>query len=54
MVLACLAHWYISMLYVVPVLGIGLWCWRSTRRGKKPGGPGATPKSGDAPVTPSA
>ncbi len=31
-VLACLTHWYISMLYVVPVVGVGAWGWWSSRR----------------------
>ncbi len=30
--LACLMHWYVSMLYVVPVLAVGGWGWWSTRR----------------------
>jgi hypothetical protein len=30
--LACLMHWYISMLYVVPVLAVGGWCWWSSKR----------------------
>jgi len=30
--LACLTHWYISMLYVVPVVGVGGWGWWSSRR----------------------
>jgi hypothetical protein len=30
--LACLTHWYISMLYVVPVLVVGGWCWWSSKR----------------------
>jgi hypothetical protein len=30
--LACLMHWYISMLYVVPVLAVGGWGWWSTKR----------------------
>jgi hypothetical protein len=30
--LACLMHWYISMLYVVPVLVVGGWCWWSSKR----------------------
>jgi len=30
--LACLTHWYISMLYVVPVVGVGGWGWWSTKR----------------------
>jgi len=32
MVLACLMHWYISMLYVVPVVAVGGWCWWSSKR----------------------
>jgi hypothetical protein len=32
MVLACLMHWYISMLYVVPVLGVGGWGWWSSKK----------------------
>ncbi len=30
--LACLTHWYVSMLYVVPVVGVGAWGWWSSRR----------------------
>jgi hypothetical protein len=30
--LACLMHWYISMLYVVPVVGVGAWGWWSSKR----------------------
>jgi len=30
--LACLTHWYISLLYVVPVLAVGGWGWWSARR----------------------
>jgi hypothetical protein len=30
--LACLTHWYTSMLYVVPVLAVGGWGWWSARR----------------------
>jgi hypothetical protein len=29
---ACLTHWYISMLYVVPVVGVGGWGWWSSKR----------------------
>ncbi len=29
--LACLMHWYISMLYVVPVVAVGGWCWWSSK-----------------------
>ncbi len=38
--LACLMHWYISMLYVVPVLAVGGWCyWSSKRMSRRSGGP---------------
>jgi hypothetical protein len=30
--LACLMHWYISMMYVVPVVGVGGWGWYSSKR----------------------
>ena len=30
--LACLMHWYISMLYVVPVATVGGWGWWSSKR----------------------
>jgi hypothetical protein len=30
--LACLYHWYISMLYVVPVVAVGGWGWYSSKR----------------------
>jgi hypothetical protein len=30
--LACLMHWYISMMYVVPVLAVGGWGWYSSKR----------------------
>jgi hypothetical protein len=33
--LACLTHWYISMLYVVPVLAVGGWGWWSARRSSR-------------------
>lgn len=46
--LACLMHWYVSMLYVVPVLAVGGWGWWSSRRmsrkrgsSGRPGGVGA-------------
>ena len=32
MILACLTHWYVSLLYVVPVLAVGGWGWWSSRR----------------------
>jgi hypothetical protein len=30
--IACLMHWYISMMFVVPVLAVVGWCWLSGRR----------------------
>ncbi|HEX4467039.1 MAG TPA: hypothetical protein VH025_07615 [Solirubrobacteraceae bacterium] len=30
--LACLMHWYVSLLYVVPVVAVGGWGWWSARR----------------------
>ncbi len=30
--IACLMHWYISMMYVVPVVAVGGWGWLSSRR----------------------
>jgi hypothetical protein len=39
-------HWYISMLYVVPVLAVGGWGWWSTKRMSRrktpPGSTGST------------
>jgi hypothetical protein len=32
MTLACLTHWYVSMLYIVPVLAVGGWGWWSAKR----------------------
>ena len=29
--LACLMHWYVSALYVAPVVAVGGWGWWSTR-----------------------
>jgi len=29
---ACLMHWYISMMYVVPVVAVGGWGWLSSKR----------------------
>lgn len=34
-VLACLTHWYVSLLYVVPVVAVGGWGWWSARRMSK-------------------
>jgi hypothetical protein len=44
MTLACLTHWYVSMLYVVPVLAVGGWGWWSAKRAarnKRAGAPQA-------------
>jgi hypothetical protein len=30
--LGCLMHWYISMMYVVPVVAVGGWGWLSSKR----------------------
>ena len=48
--LACLMHWYISMMYVGPVVGGGGWGWLSTKRMARrkaegqAGGTGAQPE----------
>ncbi|HEX3433746.1 MAG TPA: hypothetical protein VHT25_06750 [Solirubrobacteraceae bacterium] len=34
-VLACLTHWYTSLMYVVPVLAVGGWGWWSARRASR-------------------
>ena len=47
-VLACLMHWYISMLYVVPVAAVGGWGWWSSRRISRNQGPPAPPTSRQA------
>ena len=50
-VLACLTHWYISMLYVVPVLAVGGWGWWSSKKVSRKGPKGGGPKaSGGAPA----
>ncbi len=41
--LACLMHWYTSMLYVVPVLVVGGWGWWSARRISRRGPRKGTP-----------
>jgi hypothetical protein len=40
-------HWYISLLYVVPVLAVGGWGWWSARRTskRKGGGGGSRPQA---------
>ncbi len=51
MVLACLMHWYISMMYVVPVVAVGGWGWLSSKRmarRKAEGKAGRVAPSGDA------
>jgi len=53
MVLACLAHWYISMLYVAPVVLVALWCRRSTKRTpKKPDSSGGAKAASGPGVSP--
>jgi hypothetical protein len=50
--LGCLMHWYISMMYVVPVLAVGGWGWWSSRRisrRRKGGGPPSGPTPPAAP-----
>jgi len=42
MPLACLMHWYTSMMYVVPVLAVGGWGWWSSKR---MGRSGKTPRA---------
>jgi hypothetical protein len=48
--LACLMHWYISMMYVVPVLAVGGWGWYSSKRmaRRKAEGRGGDGSSGGA------
>ena len=50
--LACLMHWYISMMYVVPVVAVGGWGWlsskRMARRKAERRGPGGPPDGGAA------
>jgi len=45
-VLACLMHWYTSMLYVVPVVTVGGWGWWSSRRISRNRIPPAPPTAG--------
>jgi hypothetical protein len=43
-VLACAMHWYVSGMFVVPVLAVGGWSWWSTRHApqdEEPQGPAA-------------
>jgi hypothetical protein len=58
--LACLMHWYISMMYVVPVVAVGGWGWLSSKRmarrkaeGKSGGGsgPGGAASGGSGTAT---
>ncbi len=49
--LACLMHWYISMMYVVPVVAVGGWGWLSSKRmarRKAEGRSGGVGSSGEA------
>jgi hypothetical protein len=40
--LACLMHWYISMMFVVPVVAVGGWGWWSSKRMAKRKDPSTT------------
>ena len=37
--LACMMHWYVSMLFFAPVAGVGGWVWLNTKRIAKRGEP---------------
>jgi len=43
--LACLMHWYLSALYVAPVVAVGGWGWWKTRPtgDRREGPPAASP-----------
>jgi hypothetical protein len=49
--LACLMHWYISMMYVVPVVAVGGWGWMNSKRmaRRKAEAVGRGGSSGDGP-----
>lgn len=47
--LACLMHWYISMMYVVPVVGVGGWGWLSSRRMARRKAEGKAARAGSSP-----
>lgn len=47
--IACLMHWYISMMYVVPVVAVGGWGWLSSRRMARRKAEGKTPRGGSPP-----
>jgi hypothetical protein len=42
-ILACLTHWYTSLMYVVPVVAVGGWGWWSARRASDNQAPPAPP-----------
>jgi hypothetical protein len=44
--LACLMHWYISMMYVVPVVAVGGWGWLSSKRMARRKAEGTSGRSG--------
>ena len=44
--IACLMHWYISMMFVVPVVAVVGWCWLSGRRYSRRNGGGTGGASG--------
>jgi hypothetical protein len=34
---ACMMHWYVSMLFFAPVAGVGVWVWLNTKQIAKRG-----------------
>jgi hypothetical protein len=48
--IACLMHWYISMMFVVPVLAVVGWCWLSGRRYARRNGGGDGGAGGQRPA----
>ena len=46
--LACLMHWYISMMYVVPVVAVGGWGWYSSKRMARRKAEGASARAGSS------
>lgn len=46
--LACLTHWYISMMFVVPVVAVGGWGWLSSKRMARRKAAGGTGRGGSS------
>ncbi|HEX4116278.1 MAG TPA: hypothetical protein VHY18_10435 [Solirubrobacteraceae bacterium] len=42
-VLACMMHWYVSAMFVVPVAAVGGWSWWSTRNAPRDDGDQSPP-----------